>query len=64
MGSCVISPPAPCLEPGVRSVGTISLCNIGFCIKFSPPSYLKPGVGSIGINTINYGQSEIGTRNK
>ena len=54
MGSCVILPPASCLEHGVGSVGTVNLCNIGSCIKFSPPSYLKPGAGSININTINY----------
>ena len=52
MGSCVISPPAPRLEPGVGSVGTINLCDMGFCIKFSPPSRLEPGADSIDINII------------
>ena len=64
MGSCVISPPAPYLEPGVRSVGTISLCDISFCIKFSPLSRLEPGVGSININIIDCGQLGVETRNK
>ena len=54
MGSCVISPSMPHLEPKVKSVGTINLYNVGFCIKFPPPSRLEPRAGSININTINY----------
>ena len=54
MGSCVISPPAPYLNPEVKSVGTIGLYDVGFCIKFSPPSCLEPGADSININIIDY----------
>ena len=54
MGPYIISPPAPCLEPGVKFIETIGLYNIDFCIKFSPPSYLEPGAGSININIIGY----------
>ena len=54
MGSCVILSSAPYLEPGVGSMGTINLYNMGFCIKFSPLSRLKPGAGSININIIGY----------
>ena len=54
MGSYIISSPVPRLEPGVRFIGTINLCDIGFYIKFPSPSYLEPGVGSVNINIINY----------
>ena len=54
MGPCVISSPAPRLEPGVRSVGIINFCSVGFCIKFSSSSCLEPGADSININTIGY----------
>ena len=54
MGSCVILSPMPYLEPGVRSIETIDLCNIGFYIKFPSSSRLKPGAGSININIIDY----------
>ena len=52
MGSCVISPPIPRLEPGVGFVGTMGFYNIGFCIKFPSPSYLEPRVDFININII------------
>ena len=55
MGSCVILPSVPYLEPGVGSVGTINLCGVSFCIKVSSLSYLEPGVGSIDINIIDCG---------
>ena len=54
MGPYIILPLAPRLEPGVRSIKTINLYNVGFCIKFSPPSHLEPGAGSININTTSY----------
>ena len=55
MGPCVILSPAPRLEPGVGSIGTISLCDVSFYTKFSPPSCLEPGVGSGNKNIIGYG---------
>ena len=54
MGPCVILSPASRLEPRVKSIETIGLCDISSYIKFSPPSRLEPGVDSININTIGY----------
>ena len=54
MGSYIILLSVPHLKPGVRSVETIGLCGVGFCIKFSPLSRLEPGAGSVDINTISY----------
>ena len=64
MGPYIILPPAPHLEPRVKSIKTINLYGVGFCIKFPPPSCLEPRADSININIIDYKQLGVGTRNK